>query len=314
MFGASDTVVALGQDGLVANVLKYLDGQWLIGVNPDVERWEGVLLPFEVGHLESVVLETFERRRPIRHVTMAQVTLNTGEVLYGVNDLFIGPRSHTSARYEIRIGEHAENQSSSGIIVSTGLGSTGWMRSIVTGAACIATSLSGEHGIGRHGRGQNGADHATRGHEWDADYLRYAVREPWPSRTSGATITFGNVTSSEPLTVISKMPEDGRGGGVVRVSLGPDLEIANETSLDLIALQDALECLRQIAPRQSEVVEMRFFGGLTHEEIADLLDVSTMTVKRDFAMARRFLFYEMRREGASESPRDDVSESRRDVH
>lgn len=86
-----------------------------------------------------------------------------------------------------------------------------------------------------------------------------------------------------------------RGGGVVRLSLEAGLEIAEEQSVDLIALDDALESLRQVAPRQAEVVEMRYFGGLGNKEIAELFDVSTMTVKRDFAMARRFLFYEMRR-------------------
>ena len=53
IFGPRDTVVALGQDGLVANVLKYLDGQLLIGVNPDAARWEGVLLPFTVAELDA---------------------------------------------------------------------------------------------------------------------------------------------------------------------------------------------------------------------------------------------------------------------
>ncbi len=69
----------------------------------------------------------------INEVTMAQAVLNTGETLIAINDLFIGPRSHTSARYTIRIGKRTEDHSSSGIIVSTGLGSTGWLRSIVWG-------------------------------------------------------------------------------------------------------------------------------------------------------------------------------------
>lgn len=85
-----------------------------------------------------------------------------------------------------------------------------------------------------------------------------------------------------------------RGAGIVRISLGPELEIVEEKGLDVIALDDALECLHRLAPRQAEVVEMRYFGGLTNDEIADLLGVSTMTVKRDWAMARRFLFFEIR--------------------
>jgi NAD kinase len=199
IFGATDTVVALGQDGLVANVLKYLNGQLLIGVNPDVGRWEGVLLPFTIPDLDLVIPDVFTGKRPINDVTMAQAVLNTGETLYGVNDLFIGPRTHTSARYTIRIGALAETQSSSGIIVSTGLGSTGWLRSILAGATGITSSLSG-HTL---------EIDEQQSFAWDAHYLYFSVREPWPSKTSTAEITFGKVTAAEPLVLVSNMPENG---------------------------------------------------------------------------------------------------------
>jgi NAD kinase len=199
LFGPKDTVVALGQDGLVANVLKYLDGQLLLGVNPDPARWEGVLLPFRVADLDPLMPEVFAEKRPIRAVTMAEAKLNTGQVLLGVNDLFIGPRSHTSARYTIRTGDRSESHSSSGIIVSTGLGSTGWFRSILAGAAGIASALS---------RRPIKIDE-KKAFAWDADYLYFSVREPWPSKTSSADITFGKVTSRTPLVLVSQMPEDG---------------------------------------------------------------------------------------------------------
>jgi NAD kinase len=199
LFGPKDTVVALGQDGLVANVLKYLEGQLLLGVNPDPARWEGVLLPFRVADLDAVVPEVFGEKRPIRAVTMAEARLNTGQVLLGVNDLFIGPRSHTSARYTIRTGDRSESHSSSGIIVSTGLGSTGWFRSILAGATGIASALSG--------RPIKAND--QKAFAWDADYLYFSVREPWPSKTSSADITFGRVTPKTPLVLMSQMPEDG---------------------------------------------------------------------------------------------------------
>ena len=199
VFGERDTVVVLGQDGLVANVLKYLGQQLLVGVNPDPARWEGVLLPFTVADLDALLPEVFSRKRPVRDVTMAQVTLNTGETLYGVNDLFLGPRSHTSARYSIGLGSRSENHSSSGVIVSTGLGSTGWFRSIVAGATGIAASLAG----------RPLEDAQERSFAWDADYLYFSVREPWPSTTSAAEITFGRITPNEPLTMVSQMPENG---------------------------------------------------------------------------------------------------------
>ncbi len=199
VFGPKDAVVVLGQDGLVANVLKYLEGQLLIGVNPDPDRWEGVLLPFRVSDLGAVMPEVFAAQRPVRNITMAQATLNTGETLAAVNDLFIGPRTHTSARYAIRVGDRSENQSSSGIIVSTGLGSTGWLRSILAGARGIASSLIGQRlTIGE-----------SEPFDWDSDYLYFSVREPWPSKTSSAEITFGKITSASPLILVSQTPEDG---------------------------------------------------------------------------------------------------------
>lgn len=199
IFGPKDTVVAVGQDGLVANILKYLDGQPLIGVNPDAKRFEGVLLPFTVAELDVLMPEIFAGKRPLAEVTMAQARLNTGQHLLAVNDLFIGPRSHTSARYSLRIGGRTEDHSSSGIIVSTGLGSTGWLRSIISGARGVASALAGLAPKLTEGEGV----------AWDADYLYFSVREPWPSKTSAATITFGKVTQDQPLIIASQMPDNG---------------------------------------------------------------------------------------------------------
>jgi hypothetical protein len=200
VFGPGDVVVVLGQDGLVANVCKYLDGQSVLGVNPDPERWEGKLLPFAVGDLPRVVPEVFAAKRPVREVTMAQVRLSSGEVLHGVNDLFIGPRSHTSARYLIEVGEKKELQSSSGIIVSTGMGSTGWLRSILAGANGIHAFYS----QGKRLEVEEGGSFA-----WDAPYLFFTVREPWPSKTTSAGLSFGRITPKRPLRLVSQMPENG---------------------------------------------------------------------------------------------------------
>lgn len=199
IFGEADTVVVLGQDGLVANVLKYLDGQLVVGVNPDPDRWEGVLLPFVLSDLPRAIPAVFRGDRAIRQVTMARAQLNTGLSLYAVNDLFIGPRSHTSALYSLEIGDHWEDQSSSGIIVSTGLGSTGWYRSILAGATGIAAFVSGS---------EVAADRVTN-FQWDSDFLYFSVREPWPSKTSSAAITFGKITLEQPLHLVSRMPENG---------------------------------------------------------------------------------------------------------
>jgi hypothetical protein len=59
-----------------ANVLKYLEGQLLLGVNPDPARWEGVLLPFRVADLDGLMPEVFGAKRPVRAVTMAEAKLS----------------------------------------------------------------------------------------------------------------------------------------------------------------------------------------------------------------------------------------------
>lgn len=195
LFAPDALIVVLGQDGLVANTLKYLSGQPVIGVNPDPARWDGVLLPFKVEDLAAIVPATQASKRPLRKVTMARVRLNDGQELHAVNDLFVGPRSHVSARYEIQLGARREVHSSSGIIISTGLGSTGWFRSLLAGAIGIS--------------GQPASDSLkelqVHGFPWDADHLHFTVREPFPSRTTQTDLVFGQVTARQPLKLVSQM-------------------------------------------------------------------------------------------------------------
>ena len=200
IFGRDDTVVVLGQDGLVANTVKYTAGQPVVGVNPDPERWDGVLLPFTVRDLRKIVPEVFAGRRKIKEVTMAKAELSDGQKLYAVNDFFIGVRSHVSARYTISAGGREERQSSSGIIVSTGLGSTGWFKSLMAGAISVVQSAAGNKNLKLTAR---------EGFAWDADWLYFTVREPFPSKSSAATLVFGKVTREEPLVVVSQTPESG---------------------------------------------------------------------------------------------------------
>jgi NAD kinase len=199
LFPPDCLVVVIGQDGLVANTLKYLNGQPVIGVNPDRARWDGVLLPFAVADLRLVVPEAQARKRTTRSITMACVRLNDGQELHAVNDLFIGPRSHVSARYTIEHDGRTESHSSSGIIVSTGLGSTGWFRSLVTGAIGIA---------GQAGSSELAALQHS-GFAWESKFLYYTVREPFPSRNSQATLVFGRVATADVLRLTSQMPDYG---------------------------------------------------------------------------------------------------------
>jgi len=79
IFGADDIVVVLGQDGLVANTLKYLDGQHLLGVNPDAKRWDGVLLPFRPDDLPRIMLEEVAHRRPLEGIAQYRRDTVCGE-------------------------------------------------------------------------------------------------------------------------------------------------------------------------------------------------------------------------------------------
>ncbi len=220
VFAPEDSIVALGQDGLVANTLKYLNGQPVVGVNPDPERWDGRLLPFQVQDLAKVMLEVVLRKRPTQSVTMAKASLNNGQALYGVNDLFIGPKTHGSARYLLQSGKASEIQSSSGVIVSTGMGSTGWLKSLLTGAAAIAQSSGSarvrqatREASGQKGPGEQGSPNLRLNVKsefpWDADHLLYTVREPFPTKTTGASLVFGRVTRDMPLILESRMAENG---------------------------------------------------------------------------------------------------------
>ena len=199
LFPPDCLVVVIGQDGLVANTLKYLNGQPVIGVNPEPQRWDGVLLPFKVQDLKALIPEAQSGKRPTRSVTMARVKLSDGQELHAVNDLFIGPRSHVSARYTIEMDGRREVHSSSGIIVSTGMGSTGWFRSLLTGALAMAGPASSEE--------LKLLQHA--GFPWESNHLYFTVREPFPSRSSQAELVFGRIERGTSLQLTSAMPDYG---------------------------------------------------------------------------------------------------------
>ncbi|MGN7309027.1 sugar kinase, partial [Bacillus subtilis] len=153
-------------------------------------------------------------------------------------DLFIGRKTHVSARYEVRIGSSVEQQSSSGVIVSTGMGSTGWFKSVLAGAAGVVGSEAWQHiqsdeafttdkdsrsfHPGPEPKGKDYSEERSPGtvseqgsmsglnhFGWDAPYLYFTVREPFPSRTTAANLVFGQIHPKQPLHMVSQMPEDG---------------------------------------------------------------------------------------------------------
>ncbi|MBI1212935.1 MAG: hypothetical protein GC190_15845 [Alphaproteobacteria bacterium] len=178
LFEPHDLVVAVGQDGLVANVGKYLDGQPIAGVNPDPATIDGALLPFTADTFIHALPDLLRDHRPVREATLALAQTSDRQTLRGLNDIFIGVPSHQSARYRISHVGKQELQSSSGLIVSTGTGSTGWLRSLIGDKAPFDPA---------------------------ADKLHFVVREAWPGRGFAATLLEGEVTRENPLVIESRM-------------------------------------------------------------------------------------------------------------
>lgn len=87
-----------------------------------------------------------------------------------------------------------------------------------------------------------------------------------------------------------------RGGRAPRLSLDEAVSVFEERDVDLVALDEALTDLAALDPRQSRIVELRFFGGLSIEETAEVLEISPATVKREWTAARAWLYREMREE------------------
>jgi hypothetical protein len=195
-FGFCQAVVVLGQDGMVANVAKYVRDVPIVGVNPDPERFDGILLPFKVPQAREAVQRVLKGTHKTRRVTLAEALLNDGQRLLAFNDLFIGNASHISARYGIQHQGRIEQQSSSGIIVSTGAGSTGWLSSVFNMASGVASFLGSKTRPGVM-------------MSWEDRRLIWVVREPFKSKHSRISLVVGTLEPSQELIVQSAMPEGG---------------------------------------------------------------------------------------------------------
>lgn len=183
LFAPEDIVVPIGQDGLVANLAKYLEGQPVIGVSPDLASSEGVLTRHGVDHLPALLKGAAHADVDMQSRAMVQASAGEGLSLLALNELFIGHRSHQSARYVVQAGGAEEFQSSSGMIVATGTGLTGWAKSIMT------------------------ATHRPFEIAPEDQRAAFFAREPWPSRTSGCEIAAGEV--GDGLTLLSRINEGG---------------------------------------------------------------------------------------------------------
>ena len=197
IFTEKDLVVVVGQDGLVANTAKYVNGIPIIAVNPNESKYDGVLLPFTPSNFMEAVRNVLAGTYSKKNVTMAEVKLNDGQKLLAFNDFFIGISSHTSSRYQITFREQKENHSSSGIIVSTGAGATGWMSSMFNMANGMIRTFSNSNQI------------EYKPINKEDESLMFIVREPFVSKTSQANIVAGQIYFGEQLIIESFMPKNG---------------------------------------------------------------------------------------------------------
>jgi hypothetical protein len=184
LFAPDDVVVVVGQDGLVANVAKYLDGQPVIGLNPEPERWSGVLVPHPPAAAADLLRDVAVGRASLEQRTMVEARLDDGQRLLALNQVFLGHASHQSARYALEVGGARERQSSSGVIVTTGTGGTGW-------AASIARERRSGVVLPRP----------------DDPALAFFVREAWQSAATGTELTEGLLRADDALWVQSEMGE-----------------------------------------------------------------------------------------------------------
>ncbi|MBX7197482.1 MAG: hypothetical protein K1X94_35885, partial [Sandaracinaceae bacterium] len=130
VFEPGDVIVAVGQDGLVANVAKYLEGQTVIGVDPLPGKNAGALVRFGVTQASEALRLAVEGRARLETRTMVEARLDDGQSLVALNEIYCGHRTHQSSRYRLALGAREERHSSSGLIVATGTGATGWSLSI----------------------------------------------------------------------------------------------------------------------------------------------------------------------------------------
>ncbi len=197
IFSEKDVIIVIGQDGLVANTAKYVNGLPIIAVNPDPESFDGVLLPFNVHSFQTALDNVLVGSYRSKMVTMAQAKLNDGQRLLAFNDLFIGVANHGSSRYKIIVDGRTENHSSSGIIISTGAGSTGWLSSLFNMANGMNKAFAGNTSLKNYTMNM------------ETDELVYVVREPFVSKTSTATITAGKILRNTQFEIESHMPQNG---------------------------------------------------------------------------------------------------------
>ncbi|NUR01846.1 MAG: hypothetical protein HOY79_36550, partial [Streptomyces sp.] len=179
LFAPEDVVVVVGQDGLVANVAKYLAGQPVVGIDTDPGRNPGVLVRHRPA--DAAVLLPAVRTSAVDELTMVEAVADDTQRIVALNEIYLGAAGHQTARYRLGLeddGGVVEAQASSGVLVGTGTGATGWIRSVwqERGAALSLPRPT---------------DHR----------LLWFVREAWPSPATGTSLVAGELAAAARLTL-----------------------------------------------------------------------------------------------------------------
>ena len=195
LFSEKNIVVVIGQDGLVANTAKYAKGVPIVAVNPDKQRYDGALLPFDTSDFIGGVERIIDGNYRVKTMHFAEAKLNDGQRLLAFNDLFIGSSSHVSARYKISYNGATEEQSSSGLIVSTPAGATGWLSSVFNMAYGVTKMFEKKL--------------VPQKPKIKENELLFTVREPFKSIRTQTDIVVGTIGRGTTLTLESLMPSGG---------------------------------------------------------------------------------------------------------
>ncbi|TCR23077.1 NAD(+)/NADH kinase [Streptomyces sp. BK205] len=207
LFAPEDVVVVVGQDGLVANVAKYLAGQPVLGIDTEPGRNPGVLVrhrPRDTAELLAVA------GRSVDELTMVEAVADDTQRLVALNEIYLGAGGHQTARYRLGLegdGGVVEAQASSGVLVGTGTGATGWLRSVWQ---------------------ERGARLRLPGPT--EDRLVWFVREAWPSPATGTSLTAGELAARARLRLTVESERliafgDGMEGDALELTWGQTVEV-----------------------------------------------------------------------------------------
>ncbi|MFD5424751.1 hypothetical protein [Streptomyces sp. NPDC127084] len=218
LFAPQDVVIVVGQDGLVANTAKYLSGQPVVGIDTDPGRNPGVLVrhrPADAGRLMRDAAA--QGGGTADELTMVEAVADDTQRIVALNEIYLGRPGHQTSRYRLGLRDAAEPQASSGVLVGTGTGATGWLRSLW---------------LERGSAGPLPGPAERR--------LIWYVREAWPSPATGTSLVEGTLAAAERLALTVESDRlvafgDGMESDAIELTWGQTVRLGvSDTSLRLL--------------------------------------------------------------------------------